>query len=127
MVLAGGAVWHAIAWAFAESRHVDKVFVSPPGHQITKQNKKISSVGPLAGTHIAKTCIENKITMIISNQIYKPEIMKNIGKCRILYFGPIDSTNMFEDPSMIKEFILKYNIPTSKAVIFKKGQPVNFD
>ena len=81
---------------------MNKVFLSPPGHQITKQNKKISNVGPLDGTHIAKTCIENKITMIISNQIYKPEIMKNIGKCRILYFGPIDSTNMFENQSMIK-------------------------
>ena len=62
--------------------------------------------------------------------------MKNIGKCGILYFGPIDSINMFEDLSMIKEFLLKYNIPTSKAnhniptskaVIFKKGKPVNFD
>eukprot|EP00794_Sanderia_malayensis_P000453 gene453-1095_t len=127
LVVGGGGRENAIAWKLSQSKHVQKIFVSP-GNAGTAEEMKTENVSTLNindYNEVVVWCKERRIDLVVVG----PEaplangISDFLQKKNIPCFGPSQAAARMESSkSFAKAFMKKYAIPTGKWATFDNSK-----
>lgn len=119
MILGNGGREHALAWNFAQSKKVDKIFCVP-GNAGTKIEKKCENI-TLKDNELIEFVKKNvDITFVGPEQPLVDGIVDKFKKNNLKIFGPSKNGAKLEaSKGFSKEFMRKYGIQTAKYEIFE--------
>ncbi|MGB9613195.1 MAG: phosphoribosylamine--glycine ligase [Candidatus Margulisiibacteriota bacterium] len=124
LVVGSGGREHALVWKIAQSSKVDKIYCAPgnAGTAELAENIEIKAEDIQA---LKKFAVENKIDLTVVG----PEaplvlgIVNEFEKEGLKIFGPSKEAAIIEGSKVFaKRFMVKYGIPTARAVIFDNPQ-----
>lgn len=119
---------HALAVAYAKSKKVKKVIMTPGNGLTDFQNLKIKNypdVGMMDFDKIVEVCKKEKIDLVEVGQddIIAAGYVDKFEKLGILAFGPTQKASQLEwDKKWAREFMVKYKLPIPKFESFNNKQ-----
>lgn len=129
---------HALVQAYAKSKNVKKVFITPGNGLTDFKTAKIKNypkVGMLDFNEIVKVCKKEEIDLVDVGQddIISQGYVDKLQALGIKAFGPTQKASQLEwDKDWARNFMVKYNLPipkfasfnnTEKAVAYVNSQP----
>lgn len=119
---------HALAVAYAKSKKVKKVIMTPGNGLTDYENKKIKNypdVGMMDIESIVAVCKKEKIDIVdvAQDDTIAAGFVDTLEKRGIVAFGPTQKASQLEwDKEWARNFMVKYNLPTPKFASFSDTQ-----
>lgn len=119
LLIGSGGRENAIAWKLLQSKRVEKLYVLPGSHHISKEPKVelVSNINASDHKSVVDFCKKTKVDLVFVG----PEdpladgIADVLNAANIKCFGPSKSGARIEsDKAWSKEFMIKNNIPTAR-------------
>jgi phosphoribosylamine--glycine ligase len=120
LVVGSGAREHAIAWAVARSRRVEKLFCAPGNAGMAQQAECIPiEAGDLAGLADFASSRSIDLTVVGPEAPLAEGIVDEFRRRSLGIFGPDKAAARIESSKVFaKELMVKYGIPTGKFEVF---------
>lgn len=119
LVIGSGAREHAIIWSFSKSKSITGLFAIPGNAGTDEIAENIPDIDQCDSKAIIEACKKNKIDYVFVG----PEAPLAAGLVDDLHEAGIDAIGPHKKAAMLesskafsKEFMLRHNIPTAKAV-----------
>lgn len=124
LVIGSGGREHALAWKFAQSEQVKRVFVAP-GNGGTANEKKVENLPITDFDALADFCIEQKVALtVVGPDAALADGVVNLFQSKgLLIFGPSKEAAEIEwSKDFSKSFMKRHNIPTAAYETFTEAQ-----
>src|SRR6056297_1330297 len=124
MVVGSGGREHALCWKISKSKRLKKLYCLPGNGGIEKIAECVE-IQPEEKEKIINFAVDKKVDLVVIG----PEaplvngLADNLEEKRIKFFGPNSKGSKLEGSKIYsKEFMVKYNIPTSTHMSFSNSQ-----
>lgn len=124
LVIGSNGREHALAQAYAKSKKVKRVIMTPGNGLTDYNNKKIKNypgVAMMDFEGIVKVCKRENIDLVdvAQDDVIAAGYVDRLEKLRIAAFGPTQKASQLEwDKKWARNFMVKYNLPVPKFVSF---------
>jgi phosphoribosylamine--glycine ligase len=125
LILGSGAREHALAWAFSKSKRISGLFVAPGNAGTENVATNLPDTDPKDHASVARACLDSRIDLVFVG----PEaplaagIVDYLNNENIPVIGPTKKATKLESSKIFsKNFMMKYGIPTAKAVACRSDE-----